>query len=269
MPHSKFSPIALVCLLSLSPIANAAELGEITVNSRLHENLNGTMALLLSPSDLKSKTTVKIAPIHKMVQAGVVINDNLHKIHLKRVGSTIKLYSKSALENPKVDLLLEIKSKKQVSYSRLNIDLKETVINPVNLTVANTIQNTPGTNPSLSLPIKSDTTTQPVNTNPVSPPAPIEPNNTFNLFNVVVFLTGILSILGLQRFNRLRKPRLTDDQTISNSAQSSFAETPNSNHLTNDELINNPKTQTHNNLANITDDFDFDFDFSLPKTKNQ
>lgn len=256
-------------MFSVSPIANAAELGEITVNSRLHENLNGTMALLLGANELKSKTTVKIAPVQKMVQAGVVINDNLHKIHLKRVGSTIKIYSKSALENPKVDLLLEIRSKKQVSYSRLNLNLKETVINPANLTVTNTDQTPADTHPNLSLPIKSDTTA-PVNTDTISPPAStIEPSNRFNPLNVIVFLTGILSILGFQRFKRLRKPLFSDDERLSDSAQSSFAAHPNSSHLTRDELTNKPKIQSSNDLVNITDDFDFDFDFNLAKIKNQ
>lgn len=125
MSNFKVSSTALSCLLLIPSIANCLELGKVDVYSGLHENLNSKIALHLSPDDLNSKSIVEIAPADKMLQAGIVFNDNLHKIHVKRVGTSINVFSSSALENPKVDLLLKISSDKEVKYRRVNLNLND------------------------------------------------------------------------------------------------------------------------------------------------
>ncbi len=137
MPNFKPSSITLFYLLLIPGLAHSLELGKVDVYSGLHENLKSKIALQLSPEDLNSKAIVEIAPADKMLQAGIVFNDNLHKIQLKRVGSSINVYSSTALENPKVDLLLKISSEKEIKYRRVNLNLNElseqatAVIDPV------------------------------------------------------------------------------------------------------------------------------------------
>lgn len=125
MPNFKLSSNALFCLLIMPCLAHGLDLGKVDVYSGLHENLNGKIALQLSPEDLNSKAIIEIAPAETMLQASIVFNDNLHKIHVKRVGSNINVFSRTALENPKVDLLLKISSDKEVKYRRVNLNLNE------------------------------------------------------------------------------------------------------------------------------------------------
>jgi len=125
MSNFKLSSTALLCFLTIPGLAHSLELGKVDVYSDLHENLKSKIALQLSPEDLKSKAIVKIASADKMLQAGIVFNDNLHKIHVKRVGTSINVYSSTALDNPKVDLLLEISSGKEIKYRRVNLNLNE------------------------------------------------------------------------------------------------------------------------------------------------
>ena len=137
MSNFKLSSTALLCLLIIPSLAHSLELGKVEVYSGLHENLKSKIALQLLAEDLNSKSIVEIAPADKMLQAGIVFNDNLHKIHVKRVGTSINVYSSTALDNPKVDLLLKISSEKEVKYRRVNLNLKElteltsAVIDPV------------------------------------------------------------------------------------------------------------------------------------------
>lgn len=137
MSNFKLSSTALLCLLIIPSLAHSLELGKVEVSSGLHENLKSKIALQLSAEDLNNKSIVEIAPADKMLQAGIVFNDNLHKIHVKRVGTSINVYSSTALDNPKVDLLLKISSEKEVKYRRVNLNLKElteltsAVIDPV------------------------------------------------------------------------------------------------------------------------------------------
>ncbi len=137
MSNFKLSSTALLCLLIIPSLAHSLELGKVEVYSGLHENLKSKIALQLSAEDLNSKSIVEIAPADKMLQAGIVFNDNLHKIHVRRLGTSINVYSSTALDNPKVDLLLKISSEKEVKYRRVNLNLKElteltsAVIDPV------------------------------------------------------------------------------------------------------------------------------------------
>lgn len=137
MSNFKLSSTALLCLLIIPSLAHSLELGKVEVSSGLHENLKSKIALQLSAEDLNNKSIVEIAPADKMLQAGIIFNDNLHKIHVKRVGTSINVYSSTALDNPKVDLLLKISSEKEVKYRRVNLNLKElteltsAVIDPV------------------------------------------------------------------------------------------------------------------------------------------
>ncbi|MFI3222239.1 MAG: hypothetical protein QX191_04295 [Methylococcaceae bacterium] len=125
MSNFKLSSTALFCLLIMPNIAHCLDLGKVDVYSGLHENLNSKIALQLSADDLNSKSIVEIAPAEKMLEAGIVFNDNLHKIHIKRAGTSINVFSKTALESPKVDLLLKITSDKEVKYRRVNLNLNE------------------------------------------------------------------------------------------------------------------------------------------------
>lgn len=139
MSNFKLSSTALLCLLIIPSLAHSLELGKVEVYSGLHENLKSKIALQLSAEDLNNKAIVEIAPADKMLQAGIVFNDNLHKIHVKRVGTSINVYSSTALDNPKVDLLLKISSEKEIKYRRVNLNLNElseqasAVIDPVRL----------------------------------------------------------------------------------------------------------------------------------------
>ena len=53
MPNFKLSSNALFCLLIMPCLAHGLDLGKVDVYSGLHENLNGKIALQLSPEDLK------------------------------------------------------------------------------------------------------------------------------------------------------------------------------------------------------------------------
>ena len=99
--------LALVSLLSPAT-PQALTIGDIEINSGLNQQLNAEIPLNLDPDETPGSLKIKMASASSFAANQIRWHDSLSKIQVTRIGSTVKISSKSRITDPDLDFLLEI-----------------------------------------------------------------------------------------------------------------------------------------------------------------
>lgn len=99
--------LALVSLLSPASTL-ALTIGDIEINSGLNQHLNAEIPLNLDPDETPASLKVKMASASSFADNQIRWRDSLSKIQVTRIGSTVKITSKTRITDPALDFLLEI-----------------------------------------------------------------------------------------------------------------------------------------------------------------
>lgn len=121
MSHIRVKPLALIALLTTCGWAQAAELGNMEINSGVDQKLNADIPLNLAPNESTANTRVKI--ISSKNRNGNSNDEKNPEIQINSDDGRLKLTSKQAIHSPRIDLVLEVKTDKDTQYKQFSIDL--------------------------------------------------------------------------------------------------------------------------------------------------
>ena len=121
MSHIRVKPLALIALITTCHWAQAAELGNMEINSGVDQKLNADIPLNLAPNESTANTRVKI--ISSKNRNGNTDNKATPQIEINSDDGRLKLTSKQAIHSPRIDLVLEVKTDKDTQYKQFSIDL--------------------------------------------------------------------------------------------------------------------------------------------------
>lgn len=112
--------LALVSLLSPATTL-ALTIGDIEINSGLNQLLNAEIPLNLDPDETPGSLKIKMASASSFAANQIRWRDSLSKIQITRIGSTVKISSKSRITDPDLDFLLEINTSQGPQFRHYKI----------------------------------------------------------------------------------------------------------------------------------------------------
>ena len=121
MNHMRVKPIALITLLTICHWAQAAELGNMEINSFIDQKLNADIPLNLAPNESSANTEVKI--ISSKMRNGNIDTSETPNIKINSDDGRLKLTSEQAIHTPQLELVLEVKTDHVTQYKQFSIDL--------------------------------------------------------------------------------------------------------------------------------------------------
>lgn len=117
----RVKPLALIVLVTTCHWSQAAELGNMEINSGINQKLNADIPLNLAPNESTANTRVKI--ISSKNRNGNSDDKTNPQIEINSDDGRLKLTSKQAIHSPRIDLVLEVKTDKDTQYKQFTIDL--------------------------------------------------------------------------------------------------------------------------------------------------
>lgn len=111
--------LALIALITIIHSVQAADLGNMEINSGINQKLNADIPLNLAPNESTAGTHVKILS-SKINNNGL---DNSPEIAINSDDGILKLTTKEVIHAQHIEIILEVKNNKETQYKQFSIDL--------------------------------------------------------------------------------------------------------------------------------------------------
>lgn len=115
--------LATGILLSIQLPLQAIELGDLELNSQLHQPLQAEIPFYLDEAEKIKRIKICLASQAQMTEAGITGHKSLPTIQAQRIGSVIKLSTSQVVNDPWLDFVLDISDGKQHLYQKYNLHL--------------------------------------------------------------------------------------------------------------------------------------------------